>query len=174
MEYQATLDSPLGKLGILTTKDKLIGIHFLPSNTPMIKPKTYVAKETVLQLQCYFADPFYPFNLPVELKGTVSQKKLWESLLNIPVGQTNSYGEQAELLKSGAQAIGNACRANPIPIVFPCHRIVAKDGLGGYAGETEGHKLERKKWLLAHEANAAQIKKHNKSRQQKQREPLFV
>ena len=58
----------------------------------------------------------------------------------------------AKWLKSGPRAVGNACRANPIPIIIPCHRVVAQNHIGGYSGETQGRKLDIKKWLLQHEA----------------------
>lgn len=61
------------------------------------------------------------------------------------------YGELAEKLASGPRAIAAACRTNPIPILIPCHRVVAKAGLGGYMGETEGEALSIKQWLLQHE-----------------------
>lgn len=154
MEFQASLESPLGKLGLRTNGTELLHIDFLQRNAPLIKPETYIAKEAVVQLQCYFADPLYKFNLVLSMQGTDFQKKVWRELVNIPVGQTLSYGELAAKLKSSAQAIGNACRVNPLPIVIPCHRIVAHDGLGGYSGDTSGEKIDYKKWLLAHEAQA--------------------
>ena len=69
----------------------------------------------------------------------------------IPYGKTKSYGELAQELKTSARAIGNACRHNPLPIIIPCHRIVAKNNLGGYNGATEGKMLNIKEWLLQHE-----------------------
>ena len=169
MEFQATLESPLGKLGIRTNETQLLRVDFLQTNAPLIKPATYIAKETVVQLQCYFADPLYKFKLSVLLSGTAFQKKVWSELSKIPVGQTFSYGEIATKLKSSAQAVGNACRVNPLPIVIPCHRIVAHDGLGGYSGDTSGEKIDYKKWLLSHEAHA----KIKHAEEQKVAEVLF-
>ena len=77
--------------------------------------------------------------------------RVWQALQKIPYGEVKTYGQLAKELKSSARAVGNACRANPIPIVIPCHRIVAVSGIGGYAGKTDGPVLERKRWLLAHE-----------------------
>ncbi len=62
-----------------------------------------------------------------------------------------TYGGLATKLGSGARAVGNACRQNPISIIIPCHRVVAANGLGGYAGHTQGKVLDRKRWLLTHE-----------------------
>lgn len=72
-------------------------------------------------------------------------------MLAIPRGQTRSYGELAAQLKSGAQAVGQACGANPIPVIIPCHRVVGKSGLGGFMRHANGAPLDIKRWLLAHE-----------------------
>ena len=71
---------------------------------------------------------------------------------DIPRGEVRTYGELAKQLNSSARAVGNACRRNPIPIIIPCHRVVAKKGIGGFAGHTEGATIELKQWLLAFEA----------------------
>ncbi len=149
--YQATLESPLGMIGIRTNEEKITHLVYLLKNHALIKPATYIAKEAVVQLQCYFADPTYPFQLALQIKGTPFQEKLWHHLLTIPVGATYTYGEIAKALNSNPRAVGNACRVNPLPIFVPCHRIVAQDGIGGYTGETSGIEIDRKRWLLTHE-----------------------
>jgi methylated-DNA-[protein]-cysteine S-methyltransferase len=103
-------------------------------------------------LRDYFANGQTLINLPLDLRGTDFQRRVWQALLQIPPGQTRSYGQLAQQLGSSARAVGNACRANPCPIVVPCHRVLARNGLGGYAGETqEGEQLQIKRWLLRHE-----------------------
>ncbi|MFZ5579344.1 MAG: methylated-DNA--[protein]-cysteine S-methyltransferase [Pseudomonadota bacterium] len=78
---------------------------------------------------------------------------VWDSLRDIPPAQTCTYGELAGRLRSSPRAVGGALRANPIPILIPCHRVVGARGLGGYAGASaEGQ--ARKRWLLAHEGAA--------------------
>ena len=84
-------------------------------------------------------------NLPVRPDGTNFQKRVWEAMTAIPIGRTRSYGELARELDSAAQAVGNACGANPIPILIPCHRVVGASGLGGYSG---GDGLSTKTALL--------------------------
>jgi methylated-DNA-[protein]-cysteine S-methyltransferase len=76
---------------------------------------------------------------------------VWQLLQQIPTGQTRRYGELATQLGSSAQAVAGACRANPLSILIPCHRVVAAGGLGGYMGQTEGEALEIKRWLLHYE-----------------------
>ena len=85
------------------------------------------------------------------MQGTPFQKKVWLALQKIPAGQVMTYGELAKQLKTSARAVGNACRANPMPLVIPCHRVVAKSGLGGFSGSQEGAPIKIKKWLLEHE-----------------------
>ena len=86
-----------------------------------------------------------------QLDGTPFQRRVWQVLQKIPSGSTMTYGEVAQQIGSGARAVGNACRANPCPLIVPCHRVVGVDGLGGFSGERGGEKLEIKRWLLQHE-----------------------
>ena len=72
-------------------------------------------------------------------------------MLAIPRGETRSYGELAKQLRSAAQAVGQACGANPLPIVIPCHRVVGKAGMGGFMKHGDGAPLDIKRWLLTHE-----------------------
>src|SRR5262245_37121073 len=117
--YQATIMTPVGKLGISTSEDHLLGIHYLRDDPLTLKPKTLIAKETVEQLLCYFADPHFIFNLPFTLLNlTHFEQKLLEALQKIPPGTTQPYAKLAELLSSHARPIGNACRKNPIPIII--------------------------------------------------------
>lgn len=90
--------------------------------------------------------------LPLAPQGSLYQQRVWRALQAIPVGEVRRYGELAQLLDSGAQAVAGACRANPIVLIVPCHRVVATHGLGGFMGCNSGRELEIKQWLLAHEA----------------------
>jgi methylated-DNA-[protein]-cysteine S-methyltransferase len=83
--------------------------------------------------------------------GTFHQKKVWQCLCEIPRGATRNYGDLARELHSAPQAVGQACGANPIPIIIPCHRIVGKAGLGGFAHHRNGNFIDIKRWLLEHE-----------------------
>jgi methylated-DNA-[protein]-cysteine S-methyltransferase len=83
--------------------------------------------------------------------GTAFQQRVWQAMREIPLGETISYGALAKQLNSSARAVGNACRTNPIPIIIPCHRIVAKHGIGGFSGMIQGTRITMKEWLLRHE-----------------------
>lgn len=149
--YQAKVLMPFGVLGISCTAEALTGIDFLPRQTTGQVAENSLAAEVVRQLQSYAMQPDYHFNLPLNTQGTAFQQRVWEVMRNIPRGNTLTYGEVAMQLKSAARAVGQACGANPIPIVIPCHRIVSKQGLGGFAHHDRGGMLEIKRWLLAHE-----------------------
>jgi len=102
-------------------------------------------------LDHYFCGKPQQYPPPVNIQGTDFQKKVWNEMLKIPYGHTLSYGDVSEILGSAARAVGQACKRNHIPIIIPCHRIVAKQSIGGYEGATGGHRLDRKQWLLKHE-----------------------
>jgi len=151
MIYQAKLKVPFGVLGIRCTGDVLTGIDFLPADEKPQRASDALAKTVCEQLLCYLKNPDAQFSVPLELNGTKHQRKVWQAMCNIPRGQMRSYGELATELKSCAQAVGQACGANPIPIIVPCHRVVGKDGLGGFMKHASGDPLDIKRWLLAHE-----------------------
>jgi methylated-DNA-[protein]-cysteine S-methyltransferase len=151
MNYQAKLTVPFGVLGVSCTHDALTGIDFLPPGQKSHHPATAIAATVCEQLLLYLEDPDSPFTVPLQLNGTPHQQKVWQAMRNIPCGNTRSYGELALELKSAAQAVGQACGANPIPIIMPCHRVVGKAGLGGFMRQASGDALDIKRWLLAHE-----------------------
>lgn len=90
-----------------------------------------------------------PLSFEIAPQGTLFQQRVWHMMQNIPVGQTLTYGDIAKALKSSAQAVGNACRCNPIVIAIPCHRVLSANGNGGYAGQTQGVMMKRKLGMLA-------------------------
>ncbi len=99
----------------------------------------------------YFDEGEVGLNLPLAARGTDFQHRIWRALRAIPPGATRTYGDLARQLGTSARAIGGACRANPCLIAVPCHRVIARDGLGGFAGDVAGRRLEVKRWLLRHE-----------------------
>lgn len=151
LKYQAIITAPFGVLGISCADDALIGIEFLAPNTLPQAPVGPFAQMVCNQLAAYFVDADFKFHLPFMLKGTPHQLKVWQAMLVIPKGKTRQYGELALGLGSSARAVGQACGANHIPIVIPCHRVVSKAGMGGFAHHSDGYELEIKRWLLAHE-----------------------
>jgi len=150
--FEAVIDSPLGMLGIKLIDDRLAELHFLASDASEFSSDSLAVKKIITELGNYFTDAKHVFDVPYVLSGTALQRKIWQVISKIPVGTTISYGEVAKKLGTGPRVIGNACRSNPIPIVIPCHRIVASNGdLCGYCGFTKGLSLNNKKWLLEHE-----------------------
>lgn len=103
-----------------------------------------------VQLQDYFDGIGTDFDLPLAPIGTAFRQRVWAAMCAIPPGETRSYGDVARTLGSAARAVGQACGANPIPILIPCHRIVGAEGrMGGYSG---GDGPATKRVLLALEA----------------------
>jgi len=151
MEYQAVITAPFGKLGLRCSDTGLLGIDFLSARSTERAPRTALAREACRQLQTYLRDADSVIDLPFELSGTPHQCSVWQTLRNIPVGETRTYGELAARLHSSPRAVGQACGSNPLPIVIPCHRVVGRQGLGGFMHRTESDALEIKRWLLAHE-----------------------
>jgi methylated-DNA-[protein]-cysteine S-methyltransferase len=154
MDYQAKLSVPFGVLGIRCDGRALLGIDFLPTTEKPQRATSTFAKTVCEQLLRYFENPDVQFTVPLNTSGTPHQQKVWQAMRNIPRGETRSYGELAAQLKSGAQAVGQACGANPIPIIIPCHRVVSRSGLGGFMRHASGASLDIKRWLLTHEDTA--------------------
>ncbi len=151
--YQAKLLVPFAVLGIRTDEDWLTDIDYLPLNTPIMPPQTLLAKEVCRQLQAYLIEPNFMFDLSLHISGTVHQQRVWQAIQAIPSGRTASYAEIASQLHSAPRAVGRACGANKLPIVIPCHRVIAKNGgLGGFMNASDGDPLEIKRWLLRHES----------------------
>lgn len=145
---RATIETPIGPVGITWEADTLTGVDLEPdeSYAGAEPPKAIVDR-----LDAYFRGCSHSFDVSVGLRGTAFQLRVWEALRGIAPGQTRTYGDLARELGTSPRALGGACRANPCPIVVPCHRVVAVGGLGGFAGDTSGRKLAIKRWLLEHE-----------------------
>ncbi|MEK7842722.1 MAG: methylated-DNA--[protein]-cysteine S-methyltransferase, partial [Pseudomonadota bacterium] len=102
--------------------------------------------------QAYLADPGFIFDLSLHIGGTIHQRRVWQTIRTIPCGATSSYADIATQLHSAPRAVGQACGANRLPIVIPCHRVIAKNGgLGGFMHASNGIPLAIKRWLLRHE-----------------------
>ena len=147
------IPSPLGRIGITLNASScaVTSLDFLPDTAGLRAPVTAAARKVVRDLELYFEDPNHPFDSPLQLAGTAHQQRVWRALRQVPCGQAWTYGRLAALVGSSPRAVGQACRRNPIPIIVPCHRIVARTGSGGYSGATAGPQLAIKYWLLQHE-----------------------
>lgn len=151
-DYQAKLAAPFAVLGVRIEEDWLTDIEYLPPDTPLLAPRTALAREVCDQLQAYLDDPDFVFDLSMHIGGTVHQRRVWRAIQDIPAGKTRSYGDIAVELHSAPRAVGQACGANRLPIVIPCHRVIAKSGaLGGFMNASDGMPMDIKRWLLRHE-----------------------
>ncbi len=153
MRWDAVIEFPVMKVGVSTRNDRVVEICYLPSSTAVIAPRNPLAERAARQLERYRADADATFDLPLLIEGSPLQRAVWEAMCSIPRGQTRTYGDLAQQLGAEARAVGQACGDNRLPIVIPCHRVVAANGIGGFAHATEGFLIETKRWLLRHETN---------------------
>ncbi len=137
MSIYTHLDSPVGRLTLTMDRDQLTSIRFEGGPTPQGHYHTTPFHEVIAQLEAYFAGELRAFELPLAPKGTAFQLTVWEALLQIPYGETVSYGDIAQAIgkPTATRAVGAANGKNPLPIVVPCHRVIGSDGtLTGYGG----------------------------------------
>jgi len=150
--YQAVLAAPGFALGVRCDDDEILGLDYLEPR-PELAPESALAAETVRQLCAYLGDSRFVFSLPLRPSGTPFQRRVWAQIAAIPAAQTRTYGEVAQALHNAPRAVGQACGANPFPLIVPCHRVIAAGGgLGGFARQRGGFLLDVKRWLLAHES----------------------
>lgn len=161
------IDTPLGPMIAISSESKLYLLEFINRrglereierlrdglNAAIIPGEAKPIDSIKSELELYFLGRLEKFKTPLVLIGTPFQKRVWQELLKIPLGQTRSYANIATSLgKSGAmRAVGNANGANQLAVIIPCHRVINSNGqIGGYGGG-----LARKKWLLKHEVKCA-------------------
>ena len=128
---QLSLHSPIGDLTVSEEHGTIVALDWGWGRDQADTPLLRRARD---QLFAYFDRERTAFDLPLAPEGTDFQRRVWAALQAIPYGQTRSYAALAASLGSAARAVGRANAANPIPILIPCHRVVAADGLGGYSG----------------------------------------
>jgi len=149
--FQAKLPAPFGLLGIRTAEGRLSEIVFLKPGGAALAPRDGVSELACRQLEGYFKDPEFRFDVTLAVQGTPFQRRVRRKIAAISMGRTRSYGELARELRSAPREVGQACGANPLPLVAPCHRVLAASGIGGFAHHEAGFHLAIKRWLLAHE-----------------------
>ena len=155
--FRATIDTPVGALSLVATDHALLALVWRTKVHSRVRfedaiedPKHPVLIETTRQLREYFAGLRREFDLPLEFRGTDFQRRVWAALLEIPYGETRTYGQIAEQIgnPSAVRAVGAANGRNPISIIAPCHRVIGMSGdLTGFGGG-----LDAKAFLLALEA----------------------
>ena len=162
MHWEAVIEFPKMKVAVATRdvdgNPRIAAIRYLPPETATKAPENELAERAARQLERYRADPDTRFDLPLLIEGTEFQRRVWDAMCAIPRGRTLTYGELARKLDGDGfvlpRAVGQACGDNRLPIVIPCHRVVAASGIGGFSHSTGGYLLEVKRWLLMHESSA--------------------
>lgn len=149
--YEVLIRAPFGAIGLRTRGGLVHEIALIPSQLADQASASAQKNEAVEQIQSYLNNPKTKPNFKCLALGTPYQQRVWQAISQIPCGETRTYTELAQQIGSGPRAVANACGANPLPLLVPCHRVVAKNGLGGFMQGFEGG-LEIKKWLLAHES----------------------
>lgn len=159
-----SLITPIGELQVFCSKNRVLEVnlgldvkknfykHSASSHEQTEAPLSQYVAGIKRQFIQYFQNANTDISMDVEVKGTDFQQSVWALISAIQKGDTCTYSDIAEQLGSSPRAVGNACRANPVPLVVPCHRVVAKSGLGGFAGKRKGINIDTKTWLLNHES----------------------
>ena|ERR1700722_688484 len=160
--YYKMMSSPMGELRLIASDVGLAALVWkvhrheaLPGETLEHHPQHSILLESELQLNEYFAGKRTEFTLPLDLRGTPFQQRVWTELQRIPYGETCSYLDVARKLgdEKATRAVGAANGRNPVSIIVPCHRVIGANGsLTGYGGG-----MERKRWLLAHETRDTRL-----------------
>jgi methylated-DNA-[protein]-cysteine S-methyltransferase len=146
---QLSLHSPVGDLTVSEDDGAIVALDW---GWGRDQCETALLVEARRQLQDYFDGDRLTFALPLAPHGTRYRRLVWDALCRIPAGETRSYAQLAAEAGGSARSVGTAMATNPIPIVIPCHRVVASSGLGGYSG---GDGLPTKRFLLGLEHRAA-------------------
>lgn len=147
----AVIRAPFGRVRLRLHAGEIADVDLVSGSLAPRAPRTAAGRRACSLLARYFSNPRTRFDAPLVLDGTPFQHRVWRALQRIPSGRVITYGELARQLKTSARAVGNACRANPVPLFVPCHRVVAADGQGGFMGSRRGAAVALKAWLLAHE-----------------------
>jgi methylated-DNA-[protein]-cysteine S-methyltransferase len=151
-DYDARIKAPFATLGVIASDTHVLALHFLPvsitAKSPIVNTIAHLA---TVQLMHYLDNPKFKFDLPLKLAGSKHQIDVWQAMQRITAGSVRTYGDLANEIGSDARAVGTACGKNPVPVIVPCHRIVAANGLGGFMGGKRDDPMAIKRWLLTHE-----------------------
>lgn len=143
--YYYTFDTLLGEMTVWEENGALIRLDIGAKTQAegAVFELTPLLRQAKQELEEYLEGKRTSFDLPLNPQGTAFQREVWEKMCQIPYGETKSYGELAEAIgrRQAQRAVGGACHQNPIPIIIPCHRVLAKGGLGGFGLGTEMKKI---------------------------------
>ncbi|MFO1323109.1 MAG: methylated-DNA--[protein]-cysteine S-methyltransferase [Burkholderiales bacterium] len=178
LPFTAKLRAPFAVLGLVTDGRAVTRVTYLPRDERAKAPADAVAERAAREIERYLADPEYRFTVALAPGGTPFQQRVWQALHGIAPGESRTYGEVARMVRSAPRAVGQACGANRIALIIPCHRVVGALGsLGGFMGAAgppqgarppggerraaplgrepfvaeEGDPIAIKRWLLQHE-----------------------
>ena len=150
--YSAAMRAPFAVLGVRSDGDAVTHVAYLPQGAAEKPPRDRVGAKALREIERYLDDPTVRFTVRLDPGGTEFQLRVWDAIAKIPLSESRTYGEIARALRSAPRAIGQACGANRIALIIPCHRVVASCGsLGGFMYSVRGDPLAIKRWLLAHE-----------------------
>ena len=151
-QYDTVFITDLATIGLRFDGSRLVNVKYLSKTAAKAAPGKII-ESVKSKIEKYLSSPSKTKNIKVDvlLNVTPFQERVLKQLQKIPFGETRTYGEIAKILKTSPRAVGNACRNNPLPIVIPCHRVVAANGIGGYDGARSGRLLKIKRQLLAAE-----------------------
>jgi methylated-DNA-[protein]-cysteine S-methyltransferase len=150
--FDATLAAPFATLGVATDGAVVTRVAYLRSAGPAIAPRSRLAARTLRELERWLDDPAFRFTVPLAPAATPFQQRVRDAVRAIPLGESRTYAEVARAVRSSARAVGNACGANAIALVVPCHRVVGSRGaLGGFMHGERADAVAVKRWLLVHE-----------------------
>ena len=152
MNWSAKLRTPFATLGIASDGRSIARVAYLPLGEREQAPTDEVSEQAVREVERYLDDGDFRFSVPLSPGGTPFQQRVWSALAAIPPGQSRTYGEVARMVRTAPRAIGQACGANRIALIIPCHRVVGAMGsMGGFMNAEEGNPIAIKRWLLTHE-----------------------
>jgi methylated-DNA-[protein]-cysteine S-methyltransferase len=153
--YHATQSLPVGEVALRVGQRGVAEVRILETGCEAVRvDRDERASRLLGQLVAHILDGTPRPEVAVEPAGTAFQRRVWRELQLIARGQTRTYGEIARRLDTSARAVGGACRANPILLLIPCHRVVPVHGTGGFSGAVRGHWPAVKAWLLEREGAA--------------------
>lgn len=143
-----TLETPLGLMRLTASDGAITGADWADIPAEDSSPEL---EEACAQLAAYFNGTLTEFDLPLRIEASVFQQRICAAIAAIPFGQTRTYGDIAADIGASAQAVGAGCGGNPIPVIIPCHRVLAATSLGGFSARGG---VDSKVWLLRHEGAA--------------------
>jgi methylated-DNA-[protein]-cysteine S-methyltransferase len=179
--WSAKLRAPFAVLGVRARGGAVTELAYLPTSERAQAPADRTAERAVRELERYLDDAEFRFTVPLAPSGTAFQKRVWDAILAIPRGESRTYAEVARTVASAARPVGQACGANPVALIIPCHRVIGSRGaIGGfmrtagpppgahsapaggsaaakpqawadYTWSASGVPIDIKRWLLAHE-----------------------